>query len=111
PLAALKRLDGAHDDLGRRIVMLRFDPADTQVRGNLADLIHGLLDQFVTMRQDQGLAAYTLSEMAEDDRLASSRWQHDQQAPESRGTGFLNLLKTRRLIVAKSKWCMIRLSH
>ena len=66
--------------VGAVCVLLALDHANGQPRGDELQLVHGLVDQFIAVRQDEGTAAALLHQQGKDNGFAGAGRQ-DQQGP------------------------------
>ena len=88
PSAATQGLDTGHHDRGGQVIPRRLHDAQGERRINEVQFVEGLLDQLVTVRQDQGAAAPPLHEQRKDDRFARAGGQDQQGAVHpARGRG------------------------
>jgi hypothetical protein len=69
-----------HDGGGGMLVARRLHDPQRQGGINQAQFVHGLLDELIAMRQDEGPATAPLDQEGKDNGFARPRGQHEQRA-------------------------------
>jgi hypothetical protein len=96
PGAAAQGLHTGHDGWGGMLVARRLHDPQGQGGINQAQFVHGLLDELIAVRQDEGPATVPLDQKGKDNGFARSRGQHEQgpadptrRGGEEGGHGFI----------------------
>jgi hypothetical protein len=74
--ATAERLHTGHHDRGVVRILLPLHHADLFLWGHQPELVHGLLDEFVAVRQNQGAADALLHQQGNNNGFAGAGGQH-----------------------------------
>ena len=78
PGATAQSLDTGHDGGGGMLIARRLHDPQRQAGIDEAQFLHGLLDELIAVRQDEGSALTPLDQEGKDNGFARPRRQHEQ---------------------------------
>jgi len=87
PGAAAHGLHTGHDGGGGMLVALRLHDPQGQRGIDEVQFVHGLLDELIAVREDEGPAPPPLDEEGKDHGFARAGWQDEQRALRPAGRG------------------------